>query len=238
MQQYQQQQQGSPQQQQYQQQQSAFLTQDYDDQPMQGAGLYSRTRKPALPNFDEMRIIEHGRRSGQAVERKTGAVDHPCMGNYDQHTFNEYKRDKEQYAKQRFGGLGRDDNPEKEKAREKKRQIFAYGNAVNAINFAFVEEEKLRDLHKIQARPIGRELSLEAEVALAKRHRAKEYADHYRPRVLSPSTKRRLRNSQTPQPTGDAGAGVEQELSDLAEKHRSDQAAIARIKAQLNIGTT
>lgn len=197
-------------------------------------------RKEALPDFHELEVIDASRRqTNRSVERMPVLVDHPVMGEYHQHTLSEYRRMQREFAKQRWGGLGPDDNEEKAAEREKRRKILEYGKQVNAVNFAVLDQLMGEDWHN---RPIEKKLDQQAQLGLIKRQRAMMYADATKPpkRSNPDSGRQGYPKAKTPQPTATglaSGNNKPEDLESLEEKHRKDQEAIRRIKAQLNMIT-
>jgi len=189
-------------------------------------------RKDPLPDFHELEVLDHSRRQGrQHVERMPVLVDHPVAGEYHQHTIGEYKRMLKEYQRQRFGGLGAEDNEQKQQEREKRRKMHEYGKQVNAVNFAVLDQLMGDSWHN---RPIEKKLDTDAQLALIKRQRAKMYADAVKPPVVS-ARRGSPPKSKTPQPTMSESARALETVETLEEKHRRDQEAIRRIKAQLNM---
>jgi hypothetical protein len=187
--------------------------------------------KPSLPDFHEMEVVYHGRRANaRSVDRMPVLVDHPHSGEYHEYSLAEYKKLQRSFAKHRFGGLGADDNPDKQAARAKNRKIFEYGNQVNAVNFAVMDQMLGDDWHN---RPIEKKLDAEAQLGLIKRQRALQYAEAVNPKPELSARRSYPTAAKTPQPT--SNTNIDKELESLEEKHRRDQEAIRRIKAQLNM---
>lgn len=174
-------------------------------------------RLPELPDFKSPPPIVHGRRL-----REPDPL--PIIGEYRPHTLREFKKMKEAYAHQKFGGLGPEDNEEKQRAREKMKRIFDYGRAVNAVNFTFFE---IPEPKKGPPQPIPRKLCKEAEIGLIKRERAMQYAveaTRRRPNSMSPDPHDRHHNAE-----------LEAELERLLNKHHQDAEEIQRIKHLLQL---
>ena len=190
-------------------------------------------RKEMLPDFHELEVLDASRRQGRGhVERMPVLVDHPVSGEYHQHTLSEYKRMMKEVQTQRFGGLGAEDNEQKQAEREKRRKMSEYGKQVNAVNFAVLDQLMGDSWHN---RPIEKKLDTDAQLAKIKRERAKMYADAVKPPVVS-ARKQSPPKAKTPQPGLSASArALDTDVESLEEKHRRDQEAIRRIKAQLNM---
>ncbi len=162
----------------------------------------------------------------QSVERMPVLVDHPHGGEYHEHSLSEYREMLRDYRKTKWGGLGPENNEQKEAEREKRRKILNYAKQVNAVNFALMDVMMGDEWHN---RPVEKKPTLDAQLGQIKRQRASQYAEAVKPLAVSG----RKQHALTPEPV--SGTNVGKELETLQEKHRRDQEAIMRIKAQLNM---
>ena len=177
-------------------------------------------RLPELPDFKSPPPIMHGRRALRAPDPP------PLLGEYNAHTLKDYKKMKEEYNHQRWGGLGPNDSPTLQAERDRRRKMFEYGRSVNAVNFALMDEPK-DALYSKNSDCIPRSLSKEGRIGLAKRERALKYGAQF----AHPKVQQKAR---TPQP-GDVNNQLAIELQRLLEKHHKDHAEIAKIKQMLDL---
>jgi hypothetical protein len=183
--------------------------------------------------------------------------------NYHAYDVKEYRKLQQQYANQRWGGLGFVDSDEQKAAREKRARVFEYGKCVSQINAAILKaytpepdavggssQQASDSSNPARSAAITRKLTEDGEIAKLKRDRAIHFFDKLTdskwklPVVKAPTL------HASPSPSRDREPFTEEcdapkllpeqrealdQLQDLMEKHRRDYDTMIRMKRELGM---